>query len=465
VLNYLKDYAQYSFWLETAGDSLVPRPALQRSSIVDVAILGGGYSGLWTAYYLLRANPGLQVAVLEKEIVGFGASGRNGGWCSSRFPVTPAVIQERYGAEVARQLILAMFASVDEVGRICTEEGITADFRKGGILSLARGSHQLPMIQASYAAYKRLGLGDHFKLLTAEECNERVRVTNVQGGLYTAEGASLHPGRLVRGLAAAVERRGGAIYENTEVTNVRPGADARLITPSGELRARRAILLAGEAYLTRLRQYHRTLLPMYSLISLTEPLKEQQWTEISWQNHESLASSRYTVDYLTRTMDGRILFGSRGAPYAFGSRISDQQDVHQPTFARVHHAVVEWFPALRGIQFTHNWGGPVGVPRDWMPTVRFDPASRLGMICGYTGQGVATSNLAGRLLASLVAVCPSELEKLPLSHHRSPDWEMEPLRWLVVRYMQSAFLRIDESLEAGRPRPRDARVAETLGRH
>ncbi len=171
------------------------------------------------------------------------------------------------------------------------------------------------------------------------------------------------------------------------------------------------------------------------------------------------------MDYLTRTADGRILFGSRGAPYVFGSKISDEQDVHEPTHARMHRAVVEWFPQLQGIEFTHNWGGPVGVPRDWMPTVLFDPASRLGMICGYTGQGVTTSNLAGRLLTALVTGYPSELERLPLAQRRSRDWEIEPLRWLVVRYMQKAFLRIDEALEAGRLRSWDARIAETFGRH
>jgi len=461
----MKNYSKYSFWLETAGDSLIPRPALQRSSEVDIAILGGGYSGLWTAYYLLRANPGLRIAILEKEIVGFGASGRNGGWCSSRFPVTPAVLQERYGAEATRNLLLAMFDSVEEVGRICAEEGIAADYRKGGILSLARAAHQIPLIRASYAAYSRLSLGDHFQLLSAAECRERVKATNVHGGLYTPEGASLHPGKLVRGLAAAVEKRGGVIYENTDVTEVFPGPRARLLTLAGELRATRAIILAGEAYLTRLRKFHRALLPMYSLISLTEPLTPAQWADVGWQNHESLASNRFTVDYLTRTADGRILFGSRGAPYVFGSRISDEQDVHEPTHARVHKAVVEWFPSLKGIQFTHNWGGPVGVPRDWMPTVRFDPASRLGIISGYTGQGVATSNLAGRLLAALVAAKSSALEKLPFAQHRSPNWEMEPLRWLVVTYMQKAFQRLDDALEAGKPRPLDAKIAETLGRH
>jgi glycine/D-amino acid oxidase-like deaminating enzyme len=461
----MKEYSKYSFWLETAGDNLVPRPSLQHSLEVDVAILGGGYSGLWTAYYLLRADPGLRIAVLEKEIAGFGASGRNGGWCSSRFPVTPRGLEERFGAQATRDLLLAMFDSVDEVGRICAEEGIAADYCKGGILSLARGAHQLPLIRASHAAYSRLGLGDYFQLLGAGECRERIRARNVHGGLYTPEGASLHPGKLVRGLAAAIERRGAVIYENTDVASVLPGPGARLITSTGEVHAKRGVILAGEAYLTRLRKFHRALLPMYSLISLTEPLTPAQWAEIGWQNHESLASNRFTVDYLTRTSDGRILFGSRGAPYKFGSRISDEQDVHEPTHARVHQAVVDWFPSLKGIQFTHNWGGPVGMPRDWMPTVRFDPASCLGIICGFTGQGVATSNLAGRLLAALVAQNPSHLENLPLAQRRSPNWEMEPLRWLVVTYMQNAFERIDEALEAGKPRPLDARIAEELGRH
>ena len=461
----MKDYTHYSFWLETSGDALVPRPALQRSAEVDIAILGGGYSGLWTAYYLLRAHPGLRVAILEKDIVGFGASGRNGGWCSSRFPVTPAVLQERFGAQAARHLLLAMFDSVDEVGRICAEEGIVADFRKGGILSLARGAHQVPLIRASHAAYDALGLAEHFQLLSAADCRDRVKATNVHGGLFTTEGASLHPGKLVRGLAAAVERLGGVICENTEVTEVRTEPNARLVTPGGELRAKQALILAGEAYLTRLRGFRRALLPMYSLISLTEPLTPEQWASVGWQNHESLASNRLTVDYLTRTADGRILFGSRGAPYEFGSRISDDQDVHEPTHARVHQAVVDWFPSLAGIRFTHNWGGPVGVPRDWMPSVRFDPASRLGYIGGYTGQGVATSNLAGRLLSSLVAASASGIEKLPLAQRCSPNWEVEPLRWLVVTYMQKAFQRIDEALESGKPRPLDADLVGKLGRH
>ena len=149
-----------------------------------------------------------------------------------------------------------------------------------------------------------------------------------------------------------------------------------------------------------------------------------------WQGGESVSSTRYTVVYLTRTPDGRILFGSRGTPYAFGSKITDRQDTHEATVKMIRRSFVEWFPSLAGIRFTHAWGGPVGMPRDWMPAVRFDASSRIGSIVGYTGQGVSTSNLAGRLLAGLIKNRQTGLETLPLAQRRSPDWEMEPLRWL-----------------------------------
>jgi glycine/D-amino acid oxidase-like deaminating enzyme len=458
----MRDYSSYSFWLEDLGEPLTPRPALKSSTDVDVAILGGGYSGLWTAYYLLRHQPALRVAVVEKEIAGFGASGRNGGWCSPNFPVTAGGLEKRFGAEAARNLLLTMRASVDEVGRVCNEEKIDARFHKGGVLTLARGQHQLAAIRSSYATYQRLGLGDRYQVLSATEATERICATHVHGGLYTPDGASLQPARLVRGLARAVEARGGAIYEQTQVTSFKPGS---LITPGGELRAKLAIVLAGEAYLTRLPHLHRALLPVYSLISLTEPLTAEQWSRIGWQQGESVSSTRNTVGYLTKTPDGRILFGSRGAPYAFGSKITDQQDTHEATVKMIQRSLVDWFPSLAGIGFTHAWGGPVGMPRDWMPAVRFDANSRIGSIMGYTGQGVSTSNLCGRLLAGLITNHPTGLEMLPLSQRSSANWEMEPLRWLVVRYMQGAFLRIDEAAEAGRRRPVDARLAEFLGKH
>ena len=461
----MTDYSKYSFWLETCGDDLTPRSSVERSIDVDVAIFGGGYTGLWTAYYLLRGNPRLKVAVLEKEIVGFGASGRNGGWCSSKFPVTPSMLAYRYGIDAARALMLAMCDSVDEIARVCAQENIDAQFHKGGILTLARGQHHLPYLRASYAAYERLGLARQYTLLNTEQALDRIRVTNVFGALFACENASVHPARLVRGLARAFERHGGSIYERTEVTGFEGGSSPRFLTPAGEVRARHAIVLAGESYLTRLSKLHRVVLPVYSLITLTEPLSEAQWSQVGWRNRESLASCNYTVDYLTRTPDGRILFGSRGAPYRFGSKISDEQDHHAQTHARTQNLFLEWFPMLEGIKFTHSWGGPVGMPRDWMPMTHFDPASKIATARGYTGQGVSTTNLTGRVLAELISGNHSSFSTLPITQRRSPLWELEPLRWIAVRYMQNAYFRIDQAGKGGRPKPMDAFVAEYLGRH
>jgi glycine/D-amino acid oxidase-like deaminating enzyme len=460
-----RDYKGLSFWLEDSGDALTPRAPMQRSEETDVAILGAGYTGLWTAYYLLLNNPDVKVTIVESEIAGFGASGRNGGWCSPRFPLSATVMSSRWGADAARAVLIALQSAVDEIRDVSERESIDSCFRAAGTLTVARGAHQLPALQASYASYEKLGLASHYQMLKPEQVAERIQVTDVHGGLYTPDGASLHPARLARGLARAVETRGGVIYEQTRVTDFKSGNDASLITTAGELRARKAVILAGEAYTTRLSRMHRALLPAYSLICLTEPLTPAQWAQIGWQHGENLASTRNTVVYLTKTHDGRILFGSRGAPYKFASQITDAQDRHLATIELIQRSVMEWFPALAGIRFTHAWGGPVGMPMDWTPAVRFDASSRIGFAGGYTGQGVSTSNLAGQMLAGMIIGRTTGFESLPFAQRRSPNWIPEPLRWLVVRYMQDAFLRIDEAAESGQRAPWDAPIAQLLGKH
>ncbi|HLJ66180.1 MAG TPA: FAD-dependent oxidoreductase [Chloroflexota bacterium] len=459
----MKDYRGYSFWLETAGD-LTPRPSLPGPMTVDVAILGAGFTGLWTAYYLLGHDPSLRVVILEKEIAGFGASGRNGSWCSSVFPVSPRELVRRFGRESTLALADAMRDTVDEVDRVCIAEGINPQFVKGGCLRLARGRQQLPALEAVLESYRLLGIGERVRMLSPAETAERVRVNGVVAGLYAADCATVHPGRLVRGLATAVERRGGTVFEQTEVTGFTPGAAPRLRTAHGDVQAR-AIVLAGEAYLTRLPQLHRQLLPLYSLIVLTEPLGSDIWAEIGWKGHECISSMRYTVDYLARTADDRILFGSRGAPYHWDSRIEDQFDRHPATHEMIRRMVVDWFPSLRGVSFTHTWGGPVGMPRDWMPSVQYDSRTGIAAAFGYTGQGVATSNLSGRILADLIAGRRSALGSLPQVGHRPPLWEPEPLRWLAVRYAQHAFEAVDRRAErSGRP-PSGKSIIERLARH
>lgn len=412
----------------------------------------------------MRRDPSLRIALLEKEIAGFGASGRNGSWCSAGFSLSPGVLAERFGAEPARSLILALCDTVDEVGQVAQREGIDIDYVKGGMLRISRGEHQRAALERLHAWYVALGLGDRFRRLSAGETRERVRVAGALAGLRGPDAATVQPAALARGLARVVERMGARIYEGTEVTGFSGGRRPRLDTLAGPVTAQ-TVVLCGEAYLSRLPGLRRQILPVYSLIALTEPLSSEQWSLVGWEGRECLASFRYTVDYLARTSDDRILFGSRGAPYHVGSAIADEYDRHAPTHENIREMFTAWFPTLRETRFTHSWGGPVGMPRDSMPTVSYDLRTGIATARGYTGQGVATSNLAGRTLASLISETEDDLTRLPFVAHRSPNWEPEPLRWVGVRYVQAAYGRIDEQAERTGRAPSGRSMAERLGRH
>jgi glycine/D-amino acid oxidase-like deaminating enzyme len=461
------DARAVSFWLETCGDDLSPRPALDGSIDADVAILGAGYTGLWTAYYLLRRDPSLRVVVVEREIAGFGASGRNGAWCAPDLNISMGRLARLHGEDGARRIQAATYDAVNEVGRVCETEGIDGGFHRGGSLWVARGPQGVPAVEDAYREYERFGFADRYELLDGQGIGERIRIAGAVRGLASPDSAVIHPGRLVRGLARLVERLGGRILEGTAVVDWRPRdatGRATLVTQRGDVRAP-VVVLAGEAYLAGLPRLRRQLIPIYSLIVLTEPLTEAQWAEIGWAGRETVASTRLSVDYLSRTEDGRILFGGRGAPYRLGSPIRPEYDRHGPTHALLRELLRSWFPGLRDIEFTHAWGGPLGMPRDWHPTIGFDAASGVATARGYIGHGVSTANLAGRALADLVAGTASPLTELPLIGHRSADWEPEPLRWFGVRYTQWALGRLDRHSDAtGRP-PTGRSLAERIASH
>ncbi len=459
----MKDYSRYSYWLESCGDDLTPRAPMNGSVDADVAILGAGFTGLWTAYYLLKHDPSLKVVIVEKEIAGFGASGRNGGWCSGGFPVSHSELERRFGTQAADQVYAVMNDAVDEVARVTEAEGIDCDYEKGGALRLARGPHQLKQIQQSYEAMQRRG-GEGYKLLTKEETDARVKIEGVLASIYNPNCATIHPGKLVRGLARTVERMGGVIYEQTEAFRWTSGPNPILYTNRGNVNAQ-SIILAGEAYLSQLDQTARALIPLYSLIVMTEPLDDDQWEQIGWRGRECVSSTKYVVDYLSRTTDGRILFGGRGAPYHYGSSIKDEYDLHDETHAMLREAALEWFAPLRPEQLTYAWGGALGMPRDFMPTMSYNSRTCIGRAGGYTGQGVSTTNVSGRVLADLITGKQSELTELPSVGHQSPKWEREPLRYMGIRYIQGQYFKIDERAERTGNPPDGSTLAERMSRH
>jgi len=457
----LKDYNHYSFWLETSGDDLTPRPSLDESISVDIAILGAGFTGLWTVYHLLVRDPSLKVAIVEAEIAGFGASGRNGGWCFAGFPVSPLTLIERYGFDAARAVSLAMYGSVDDVGRVCEMEGIDAHYAKGGELEIARAAYDLSTLQRMYDEFRSIGLDDHYELFDANQTEERIRVARAVGSFWNKEGAAIQPARLARGLACAVERHGGTIYEGTRVTDFTTGTSPTLITERGTVTAR-AVVLAGEAYLSALPKLQRQIMPLTSHIIVTEPLPDDRWQEIGWERREVVGGFGTHGGYLQRTRDGRIAFGPYRGQYPFNSKITDAIDRKEDIFEHARRSTLDWFPMLRGVRFTHAWGGVFGVPRDHMPVMTYDKRSGIATGRGYTGEGVATANLSGRVLADLLTETDSDLTRLPMTSHTSSTWEPEPLRWMGHRMVNISRRRSMQQVEATGRYPSGSTIGERL---
>ena len=459
-----RDYRTVSYWLETSGDDLTPRPALSGSVDVDIAILGAGFSGLWTAYYLLKQLPSLKIAIVEKEIAGFGASGRNGAWCTSQFPTSLEHLGQKYGKSTAVAMNTAMVDTVDEIGRVAKTEGLEIDWHKGGALIVARGPQQLPTIDKEARATRELGLESHFVRLDKEQTDARVRIAGALGSIYSPDTAVIHPGRLARGLARVVERMGATIYEQTAVTDFAGGPSPVLKIERGDVRAK-TIVICGEGYLSQLAKTKRQVLPVYSLITLTEPLSASDWAEIGWSERECIESCRYSVQYLSKTSDGRILFGGRGSPYRFGSVIKEEYDRDPALIARLQESVRTWFPKIKDVKFSHSWGGPLGWARDYMPSMSYDKRTNIATARGYTGNGVATTNLAGRVVTDLILGVDSAITHLPPANHRSRNWEPEPFRFLGARYVLRSYNKIDREGERTGIPPSGNSLAERLTRH
>jgi glycine/D-amino acid oxidase-like deaminating enzyme len=467
-------YPAVSLWHEelvrSGQDRLDPRPPLAGDTEADVCIVGAGYTGLWTAYYLLGLDPSLRVVVIEAQIAGFGASGRNGGWCSALYPASTSALARAHGREAARALRRAMNDTVAEVGRVAAAEGIDCHFALGGTVRLARTPVQLGRAREEFAEDSAFDGVDGVELLDATAAHHRAGATDVLGGTFVPHCARIQPARLVRGLARVVEARGAVVAEHTRALRIEGaglGAGApsspRVVTDHGTVTARH-VVRATEAWTATLPGSRRDVVPVYSLMVATEPLPEAFWRRAGLEGGQTFSDHRNLIVYGQRTADDRLVFGGRGAPYHFGSRIDPGFDRDAAVFSGLRAAVTELFPALEGHAFTHAWGGPLGIARDWRASVGLDAATGVAWAGGYVGDGVGTTNLAGRTLADLLLGRDTPLTRLPWVGHRSPRWEPEPLRWLGVNAGLRAMSTADtEERITGRPSLAARALAPYLG--
>jgi len=418
-----------SLWWSTLDGPVAPLD-------VDVAVVGGGFTGLWTARELKRRDPDLRVCVLEKSVCGFGASGRNGGWASAIFPVHDKDMVQRHGIEAFTHQRHVLQDAVGALGDAAKADNIDANFVRGGTLAFARNQVQAKRLRAAVAESREHGLGEtDLAWLDEQAMRQRGSMADAVGATYSPHCARINPARLVRGLSEVNEALGVAIFEDSAVTRILPGRRGRqpqAVTVGGSVHAD-FVVRATEGFTPTLPGERRTVVPVYSLMIATEPLANSFWEEVGFAKYETFADNRHMVIYGQRTADNRIAFGGRGAPYHFGSTAEERFDNDAKVFRDLEAELHELFPPMNGA-ITHQWGGPLAMPRDHSPSVLVDFETGMASAGGYTGDGVVLSHVAATALADLLTAPDTETAhtRLPFVQHRSRRWEPEPLRWLGI---------------------------------
>ncbi|WP_433338139.1 NAD(P)/FAD-dependent oxidoreductase [Spirillospora sp. CA-294931] len=451
------------FWFPERPE---PSPHLSGAVAADVCVVGAGFTGLWTAYYLKRAQPDLRVVVLEKESAGFGASGSNGGQILGDLPGDRERYARRHGRAATVALQRAMFGAVGEIVRVAAREGVEASLIRGGVLHLARNPAQMSRLRHRVASSRSWGwTEDDLTLLGAADHRERLRFDRAAGAAWSPHGARVQPADLVRGLVGAVRALGVEVYERTPVLRVRPRspvAPAAATTSYGSVGAE-YVILATEGFTAALEEHRRELLPLTGSLIVTTPLGPDVWDRVGWDGRELVTDLAHAPVHAQRTADDRVVLGGRGAAYRFASRLDPGGAVPPDVLAALWSALADLFPPVTGARVAHAWTGIMGVPRDGCASVRLDHRTGLGHAGGFAGHGLAAANLAGRTLRDLLLRRDTELAALPWTDGPDRRWELEPLRWLGVRSVRG-LLRAADAREDASSSPRTSVLARAAGR-
>jgi glycine/D-amino acid oxidase-like deaminating enzyme len=422
-----------------------------------VAIVGGGYTGLWTALALAEREPGLDVVLLEAEECGLGPSGRNGGFLHGYWSHLPR-LRERFGDEGALGVARAADAIVPGVRAFCEANGIDAWLREGGLLRVSAAPAQDTSVERQVETARALGVEEETVPLSGEELAERIRSPRFRKGVFVRDCATVQPARLVRGLQRIAAER-VRLHERTRVTKIE---DGRLETARGHVRAR-DVVVATNAAASGWKPLRRRLTVFGSYVVLTEPVPELL-EQIGWTGGEAVIDGRMFLHYFRATQDGRVLMGSGSGPIGFGGRLDRRFTDDEPTAARAERGLRRLLPDLAEAKVTHAWGGPIDVSSDHLPFFGTVPGTRLHYGAGYSGHGVGPSWLGGQILARLVLGLDDELTRLPLVTRRVPKLPPEPIRRVGGGLVRAAIMACEEAEEEGRRGSLAARAGAALPR-
>ena len=423
-----ESFKEKSYWMTTR--EYAPGDPFQGDIDVDVAIVGGGFTGLSSAYHLKKAEPNLKVALLESEVIGFGASGRNGGFNMTLFGLTLSITALRFSKQKAKEAHHYMERAVDYLRDLVTELGIDCDYEHPGFLRVATsGKYKKRILHEMELAYK-LDLGG-IEWLDAAQTREQVRSPLYLGAWWEPRCGILNPAKLAWGWADVIRPMGVEIFENSPVAEMtRENGKIRLDTPNGRVRADK-VVMATNAWSHFFKELKRKQVPVWTHIVMTEPLTEKHFDEIGWQNRQGIEDARNMVHYYRLTTDNRLVMGGRDVSLSYGPDM--EKDLNPVTFEGLKDDVREIFPALKDIQFTHEWGGPVSVPLDMAPAIGFAGDNNVVYSLGTVGHGVSMTQLNGRTVADLILERKTDLTDVFFVNRRTIPWPPEPLRNLTTK--------------------------------
>jgi putative aminophosphonate oxidoreductase len=424
-----------SFWLQQIAGDAPDAPALQGSARADVAIIGGGYVGLWTALRIKEHSSSTDVVVLEQDICGGGASGRNGGFVLSWMSKLSS-LEKLFGIQEALRIAQASESAIDEIGRFCVEHSIDADFRKGGWLWTATTSAQHAAWDGVVNHCERKGV-HAFQRLSPAEVSRRAGSPAHREGVFIANAAVVQPAALVRGLRRAALAGGVRIYEHTKVLSFTRARPVSVRTPEGTLNAEK-LVIASNAWAANIRELSRAMAVISSDMIVTAPA-EAELERIGWHKDLSITDSQTMVDYYRITRDGRVAFGKGGWTIAYAGNIGADFDRHPRRAAEVTSDFRHYFPQLANVPIIHDWSGPIDRTPDSLPRLgSLGPHKNIVFGIGWSGNGVGPSVIGGRILAGLALDRQDEWSQHPLVGRSLNNFPPEPIRYFGAHLVRAA---------------------------
>jgi glycine/D-amino acid oxidase-like deaminating enzyme len=417
--------------------SITARDCVKAANSFDVAIIGGGFSGLWSAYHLKQLQPSLKIAIFEQKYVGYGASGRNGGWASAEYPTSNSRLIKEHGVQTYKNLRKSLIESIDEIGQIAKSNAWQIEYAKGGALVFATNKAQLTRISSE--------IDDEHKFLTKDQASELLNVANIKGGIYTPHCAALNPFNLTQSLAKYLESIGVKIFEESKVEEI---SDKSLLVNGHRIGCQISIR-ATEAFTAR-KWIANQQIPVYSLMIATERLSSEILTQIRNSQRATFQEACNLITYAQITGDNRLAIGGRGSRYKLFSHLSERSETDVRMHSALEKRAVKWFPQLQSVNFEYRWGGPIALTRRWQSYINYNPITGQAAIGGYVGDGVTLSYLVAKTLAQIID--GQKTPDLPFVNQRIGRWEPEPIRYLAVNAGFKATVVADfEERITGRP--------------